>query len=75
MMAVRVDAGQTFRPGTPEKLFSGPYFTGLVGMTYDVSQDGRFLMIKNSTATLSTPQRILVVDNWFEELKQRVPTR
>jgi serine/threonine-protein kinase len=38
---------------------------------YDVFQDGeRFLMIKKP----ETPPHVVVVVNWFEELKHRVPT-
>jgi hypothetical protein len=45
------------------------------GSTYDISPDGeRFLMIKESAGdAISSPERILV-QNWFEELKARVPT-
>jgi hypothetical protein len=36
-----------------------------------VSSDGkRFLMIKDQA-----PAKLVVVQNWLEELKQRVPTR
>ena len=41
---------------------------------YDVSPDGqRFLMIKQSEEA-AAPTQINVVLNWFEELKQKVPT-
>jgi len=39
--------------------------------TYDVAADGRFLMIEQ-TASYSS-QRLAVVLNWLDELKQRVP--
>ena len=42
---------------------------------YDVSADGqRFLMIKDSAAgdPNATPASMVVVEHWFEELKQRV---
>ena len=42
---------------------------------YDVSPDGqRFLMLKAVESQTSAPTQINVVLNWFEELKQRVPT-
>ncbi len=44
---------------------------------YDVSPDGqRFLMIKDSAAgdPNTTPASMVVVEHWFEELKQRVAT-
>ena len=41
---------------------------------YDVSSDGqRFLMLKPAEQAESATQ-INVVLNWFEELKQKVPT-
>ena len=38
--------------------------------SYDVHPDGRFLMIEREVVAA----QIAVVLNWFEELKQRVPT-
>jgi hypothetical protein len=41
---------------------------------YDVSPDGRrFLMLKGGEQE-AAPTQINVVLNWFEELKQKVPT-
>ena len=48
------------------------------GRTYDVSPDGqRFLMIKagGGSDQAAAPPSIIVVQNWFEELKRLVPTR
>jgi hypothetical protein len=44
---------------------------------YDVSADGRFLMMKNADgpAEPAPAPRIVVVRNWFEELKRLVPTK
>ena len=42
MMAVDVEAGPTFRAGTPRALFERPYQIG----NYDVAPDGRFLLLK-----------------------------
>jgi len=46
---------------------------------YDISRDGqRVLALTNATQTqagASAAPRILVVLNWFEELKAKVPTR
>jgi hypothetical protein len=44
---------------------------------YDVSADGqRFLMIKETSAAneRAPSARIILVQNWFEELKRLVPT-
>ena len=41
--------------------------------SYDVAPDGqRFLMLKGNEETQAT--QINIVQNWFEELKRRVPT-
>jgi Tol biopolymer transport system component len=74
-MAVPVDTTTTFRLlGTPTELSTGPFFAALERITYDVAADGRFLMIRVLGGTnLTAPRRIVVVDNWFEELKERVP--
>jgi hypothetical protein len=56
-------------------LFEGgfrPYFTD-TQPTYDVSPAGRFLMIEPNES--SSPPTLVVVKNWFEELRQRVPVR
>ena len=47
-----------------------------MGLTqYDVTRDGnRFLMVKDEAAT-GTAAQIIVVQNWFEELKRLVPTK
>jgi serine/threonine-protein kinase len=79
LMAVRVDARDTtWSAGTPAKILEARYFSGdgRLGTTYDVSPDGqRFLMIKRADRDPSTPPpQIVVVKNWFEELKRLVPT-
>jgi eukaryotic-like serine/threonine-protein kinase len=73
MMAVDVTTLPSFSVGRPRMLFQGPYLPTAVTFPYfDVSADGqRFLMIKPSE---QKPTQIVVVQNWFEELKRRVPT-
>jgi hypothetical protein len=77
MMAVDVTGQGSFSVGKPRVLFSGPYVlsTGSAS-NYDVSADGqRFLMIKpNEQTTSASLTQIVVVQNFFEELKRRVPT-
>jgi Tol biopolymer transport system component len=74
MMAVDVATEETFSAGKPRVLFEGPYVpTPRSFPDYDVSPDGqRFLMLKATEQT--APTQINVVLNWFEELKQKVPT-
>jgi hypothetical protein len=77
-MAVAVETEDEFSFAAPVELFSEPYFINAVPFvrSYDVARDGRFLMIQpqgspDDPAGLSS---IVVVENWLEELKQRVPT-
>jgi Tol biopolymer transport system component len=75
MMAVDVAIQPTFAGGKPRVLFEGPYLpTPATFPNYDVSLDGqRFLMLKPIERE-AAPTQINVVLNWFEELKQKVPT-
>jgi integrase len=86
VMAVSVTTEPSFDYGNPKELFTGTYFTEKVGQVelpdWDISQDGKFLMMKpvppSITATPNTASprpKIIVVLNWFEELKQRVPAK
>ena len=51
---------------------------GNLGRTYDISSDGqRFLMLKSvggADQTAAAP-KVIVVQNWTEELKRLVPTK
>jgi serine/threonine-protein kinase len=75
MMAVDITTQPSISVGKPRTLFKGPYMPTPATMPYyDVSPDGkRFLMIKPSEESTALTQ-IVVVENWFEELKRRVPT-
>jgi eukaryotic-like serine/threonine-protein kinase len=78
LMSVPVTTGSTFTFGNPSKLFDFEYFRRAAGRTYDASPDGqRFVMIKQSAAAGEPPPaaRIVLIQNWFEELKRRVPTK
>jgi hypothetical protein len=42
---------------------------------YDISPDGqRFLMLKPAARSERSPAQIILVQNWFQELKRLVPT-
>ena len=60
--------------GELRNLFSGPYRQTRVGLSnYDISPDGTyFVMIETNPD--AEPTRANVILNWFEDLKQRVPT-
>jgi serine/threonine-protein kinase len=76
MMAVDIATQPGFAVGKPRMLFEGGYVpTPYTFPNYDVSSDGqRFLMLKPVEAGDAAPTQIIVVLNWFEELKRRVPT-
>lgn len=68
-------SGTTFIYGSPSKVFDAKYMEPNPARHYDVSLDGnRFLMIKNSADgdPTAAPPSIVVVQDWFDELKQRV---
>jgi Tol biopolymer transport system component len=73
MMAVKVTAQPDFPVGTPEVLFESPDLIvsgGSLRRNYDVSGDGRFLMVKWGDAP---KDQLIVVQNWFQELTRLVP--
>jgi serine/threonine protein kinase/Tol biopolymer transport system component len=76
MMAVDITTQPSFSAGKPRMLFKGQYVPTVTSPPYyDVSPDGqRFLMLKPDEQTSSAPTQIVVVQNWFEELKQKVPS-
>ena len=80
VMRVAIERGSGWAAETPTKLFgAGQYYFGYgeaFGRTYDISRDGRrFLMIKDVAPDQSSAPTILVVQNWFEELKRLVPAK
>ena len=75
VMAVAVETGNEFSFAAPKPLFSGPYVQrpDPVARGYDVARDGRFLMIlPGDENRAAAPASIVVVQNFGEELKQRV---
>ena len=76
LIAVPVQTSPTFSAGRPDLVFDGPYAVGgSTGPSYDIAADGqRFLMIKDQAAAATESTQIIVVQNWFEELKARIPT-
>jgi serine/threonine-protein kinase len=63
------------RVTSPRELFEGGFvlYTQATPRTYDVAADGRFLMIEPNES--SRAASLILVKNWFEELKRLVPTR
>jgi Tol biopolymer transport system component len=76
LMAVAVRAeGQELSFDSPVELFRG--FMAIPDATvssYDVAPDGRFLMMQ-APGLDAAGESIIVVQNWIEEIKARVPAR
>jgi serine/threonine-protein kinase len=82
MMVVDIETEPVFEAGIPKELFRGPYYY-YMGHNWDIHPDGkRFLMVKQperlaeestEESAATEPRKIIVVTNWFEELKERVP--
>lgn len=73
-MSVPVQPGSAFIAGQPTAVLKIP---AGASEAYDVTPDGRFLFHfqRSLRADEGAPrQEIIIVQNWFEELKARVPT-
>ena len=78
MMVVAVlETEPTLRLGDPEVLFDTQYYFIRANRTYDVHPDGqRFLMVKDAPPTdsgVSAQPQIILIENWHQELLERVP--
>jgi WD40 repeat protein len=76
LMSVPVQTSSPqFNFGRPAKVFDTKYSGDFY--SYDVTRDGlRFLMMKESNAGgRGNPPSMVVVLNWFEELRSRVPAQ
>jgi serine/threonine-protein kinase len=74
LMSVAIRGETPVEWGTGEKLFGGEYLFSSPGQTLDAAPDGRFLVIKEDSGAPRVPDSLIVVQNWFEELKRLVPT-
>ena len=76
LMAVSVSTEQGFTRGQPQMLFASPDLSSATsgGRSYDVSADGqRFVMTMpvGDGDEESAPPSIRVVQNWYEEFRDR----
>jgi serine/threonine-protein kinase len=74
ILSARVVPDVTFRVDAAQTLFEGG-FDPSSERAYDVAPDGRFVMIENEPTDNTTSASIVVVLNWTEELKARVPAK
>ena len=70
LVGVEIVPGPTFTMGERNVLFSMEDYAGPTPTHYDVTRDGRFLMIRRRAADQGL--ELIVVENWFEELKAKV---
>jgi serine/threonine-protein kinase len=78
LMHVTVPKGSAWNASAPTKVLEGRYVvrTGSsTQRTYDVADDGRFLMLKApGSDPTDTPPQLIVVQHFDEELKRLMPT-
>jgi serine/threonine-protein kinase len=58
-----------------QTLFEGSYLFDIGPVHFDVARDGRFLMVKTNADGNEGPTQIVVVQNWFEELRRLAPLK
>ena len=78
LMSAPVRSGATLSVGEPARLFAlPPAMRDLVGSWYtawDVAPDGRFIMVREAAQSGDGSELpLIVVENWFEELRTKVP--
>ncbi len=74
MMAVKIDADTEIKIGNPRLLFEGAFSRSHdIGLTYDVSPDGRRFLMMQGSKDLGSTRELIVIQNWFEELKRLFP--
>lgn len=67
-MAAGFDAARGVLVDRPRRLFDGPFVGAGGDGQFDVTADGRFLMVRGDDAALG--RQINVVTNWFSELRR-----
>jgi len=77
MWAVNVRTDPDFSPGKPRLLFEKRGLGIAIPVRgYDISLDDQFfLMVKLEEREPQPVTEMILIQNWFEELKQLVPTR
>jgi hypothetical protein len=66
--------GPTLVVGEPKPLFdTAPYTT--IGVSFDAAPDGRLLMKRPVGAATARPDQIILVENFFAELRSKMNSR
>ena len=69
LMAVDVDVEPTFSASDPQPLFEMPS-----KVSYDIAPDGERFVVITEGESKAWGTELIVVENWFEELKRLAPT-
>jgi serine/threonine-protein kinase len=73
MVAVKVTPGPSISTSPPEPLFDASALgAGNPGVGFDVAADGRFLMVRGVGAAVRRPDELILVENFFDELRAKV---
>ena len=76
MMVVPVTLRPTLTVGAPRQLFEGRFGATAGIRSYDVTADGRrFLMVQQKERPAVAAAEMILVQNWLEEVKARVPVK
>ena len=75
MMVAAFETEPDFRSRPSELLFEEEGIYTNLQRSYDIAPDGRFLVVKQANLAGDDPStgQIILIQNWFEELKARVP--
>jgi len=72
MMAIPVTTTPSLATGRPRVLFEGHFVSGAAGLPeYDVTNDGRFLMLR--PVAEKSPMELRLLLNWSDELRKGLP--
>ena len=70
MMSAEVERGEAFSITPPKALFpTGPYSVVPPVQAFDVHPDGRFMLLRETTA--AERNELVLVQNWLGEMEQR----
>jgi hypothetical protein len=76
MMVVAVKTAPTFAASQPRMVFDWRYGATAIVRPYDVTGDGQqFLMVTQKDLAPIAVSQMILVQNWLEELKARVPAK
>jgi serine/threonine-protein kinase len=74
MMAVDVRTTPSLVLGTPRVLFTRRFVPGDLGQTWTISRDGNRFLLLHGDISVARSGELMVVQNWFEELKRLAPS-